>query len=82
MTHPYGYCPICGAMGISRERRLNGNDKCDDGHTYPSRDATPTRSNLSVRLAYQAARFQTDPAWGAKIRADAEQLDEIRRLGT
>lgn len=35
----YGPCPICGAAGVSRERRLNGNDKCANGHTYPSSGA-------------------------------------------
>lgn len=36
---PYGYCPRCGAPGIARERRIDGNDQCSNGHTYPSRDA-------------------------------------------
>jgi len=35
----YGYCPVCGAVGVTRERRLNGNDKCENGHVYPSKDA-------------------------------------------
>lgn len=35
----YGYCPQCGAPGITRERRINGNDKCGNGHIYPSIDA-------------------------------------------
>jgi len=35
----YGYCPKCGAKGVSREKRMNGNDKCENGHTYPSKDA-------------------------------------------
>jgi hypothetical protein len=35
----YGYCSRCGASGVSRERRPNGNDKCANGHTYPSKDA-------------------------------------------
>ena len=38
--NPYGYCPICGSPGKSRERRPNGNDKCHNGHTYPSHNAT------------------------------------------
>jgi len=38
---PYGYCPKCGAPGVQRERRLNGNDKCTKGHVYPSKDALP-----------------------------------------
>jgi hypothetical protein len=36
----YGYCPTCGAKGVMRERRPNGNDKCANGHTYPSSKAT------------------------------------------
>lgn len=35
----YGYCPICGAECLRRERRLNGNDTCKNGHVYPSREA-------------------------------------------
>lgn len=33
----YGYCPQCGSPGVSRERRINGNDQCGNGHVYPSR---------------------------------------------
>lgn len=36
---PYGYCPICGGIGVKRERRLGGNDICVAGHTYPSAEA-------------------------------------------
>jgi hypothetical protein len=36
---PYGYCPRCGGLGRSRERRPNGNDRCENGHEYPSKDA-------------------------------------------
>ena len=36
---PYGLCPHCGASGISRERRINGNDKCPNGHVYPSNNS-------------------------------------------
>lgn len=35
----YGYCPTCGAPGVERERRLNGNDTCTNGHVYPSAKA-------------------------------------------
>ena len=38
----YGYCPKCGSAGISRERRVNGNDKCAKGHTYPSSQSLKT----------------------------------------
>src|SRR5690606_8674226 len=43
----YGYCPICGRPGISRERRPNGNDRCEASHVYPSRDAVekPTQQS-------------------------------------
>ena len=36
----YGYCPECGEKGVMRERRPDGNDKCANGHTYPSCKAT------------------------------------------
>jgi hypothetical protein len=36
----YGYCPECGAKGVMRERRPDGNDKCANGHTYQSCKAT------------------------------------------
>ena len=35
----YGFCPRCGAPGQQRERRINGNDTCQNGHVYPSKDA-------------------------------------------
>lgn len=34
----YGFCPICGERGISRERRMGGNDTCENGHVYPSKE--------------------------------------------
>lgn len=37
----YGFCPKCGEPGVTRERRLGGNDQCKAGHTYPSAAATP-----------------------------------------
>lgn len=30
------HCPACGAPMKTRERRPNGNDTCEGGHTYPS----------------------------------------------
>lgn len=38
-SSPYGYCPVCGASGKMRERRMDGNDTCTNGHTYPSKNA-------------------------------------------
>ena len=36
MNNAYGYCPRCGGLGMSRECRLNGNDCCENGRSYPS----------------------------------------------
>ena len=33
---PYGFCPQCGSPGSTRERRPNGNDRCFNGHIYPT----------------------------------------------
>ena len=38
----YGYCPTCGAKGVSRERHPDGSDICASGHTYKSKDALAT----------------------------------------
>lgn len=51
-TNVYGYCPICGMPGILRERRLNGNDKCQNGHTYPSKDAVYCKQNIKQQIKY------------------------------
>jgi len=39
---PYGFCPVCGGLGVSRESRLRGNDSCVNGHTYPSSSSVRT----------------------------------------
>ena len=33
----YGKCPYCDSAVVERERRPYGNDKCENGHIYPSR---------------------------------------------
>ena len=33
---PYGFCPQCGAPGVAREKRPNGDDVCENGHHYAS----------------------------------------------
>jgi hypothetical protein len=38
-----GFCPICGAPGRSREKRPNGDDLCEAGHSYPSSSALPAK---------------------------------------
>ena len=63
----YGFCPICGAPGVFRERRLNGNDSCERGHDYPSSTALTaprtsgpldqfTDAELAAELAKRGAR--------------------------
>lgn len=32
----YGFCPHCKAVVVSREKRPYGNDRCQNGHIYPS----------------------------------------------
>jgi hypothetical protein len=44
---PYGFCPACGAPGVNRERRPDGNDECHNGHTYPSRNALTEVTNAA-----------------------------------
>ena len=34
--------PSAPPPGKKRERRANGDDRCENGHTYPSRDAKKT----------------------------------------
>jgi hypothetical protein len=38
-TNVYGFCPECNAPGKARERRINGNDICENNHSYPSANA-------------------------------------------
>jgi len=54
-TPSYGYCPYCGLRGISRERRPNGNDVCENNHTYPSAKAeqhyAPAAETVAVPIS-------------------------------
>ncbi len=52
---PYGYCPHCQKPGISRERRLNGNDTCESGHVYPS-----SASKTSVAMQHRRGMINDD----------------------
>lgn len=65
---PYGNCPICGAPGAMRERRLNGNDRCAKGHEYPSSSA--------VKLTQDP----TEPVSPPVPDADSELLDRLELL--
>jgi hypothetical protein len=50
----YGFCPECGANGAIRERRMDGNDKCANGHTYPSKSALTEKIKTAVTEAQKA----------------------------
>lgn len=77
----YGYCPQCGSIGVERERRLNGNDICINGHSYPSANAlanySPTILALLSRLD-GAAKQGLDLSPGDELCRDAAVV--IRQL--
>ena len=45
----YGKCPKCGNNGVMRGRRPDGNDQCEDGHTYKSSDAIKDQERFELR---------------------------------
>jgi hypothetical protein len=70
----YGYCPQCGAKGVMRERRPNGNDKCANGHTYPSSTSTsPQRTWVGLT---DEERIEIDHL--ALSRVQAVQMTEAK----
>lgn len=73
--HVYGYCPYCGEPGKTRERRPNGNDKCVNGHVYPSKNALPIKPHESVLQPVPS--IQTLPTFGVLVvQLDPSDLDE------
>ena len=80
---PYGYCPKCGAPGRTRERRPNGNDLCENGHLYPSRQA---RSHLPSMTAISDKAVQEALDWfepdefddPARINGDRKHLSVLK----
>jgi hypothetical protein len=61
----YGHCPICGAKGVTRERRPDGDDRCANGHTYKSMHATtpPAAQPAPVQepVAKDNSNYRLDP---------------------
>lgn len=45
----YGYCPVCGAAGVARERRIHGDDICARGHHYFSSSALTDARDAAER---------------------------------
>jgi len=64
---PYGYCPVCGGKGVSRDRAYrDGNTRCVNGHEYASEKSLKTAeefkdSGLSTTSGEQGG-FVTEPA--------------------
>ena len=61
----YGYCPICNAKGLSRERHPNGSDVCTNGHIYESKyalTAPPQRTWVGLTDEHKEGLiYMTDP---------------------
>jgi len=72
----YGYCPECGAKGVMRERRPDGNDKCAKGHTYPSSKATTPPQRTWVGLTDEEIDKWT-PEIHSVIRGIEAKLKEL-----
>ena len=74
MSDTYGYCPECGAPGVTRERRPDGNDRCANGHTYPSRAA------LSQPQAAQPADTLELDLLRTDFKRECDDTDSILRM--
>jgi len=82
---PYGYCPVCGASGVSRERRPNGFDVCEVGHRYLSSaaKAKPPKPNKFKAKREQVGELNFDSKREAKrwlVLKQREHRGEITNL--
>ena len=66
-TKGYGVCPRCGAPGVSRERRIDGNDMCSNRHTYPSKEAIEMSRSDTVDKAYMEAINRGDEEMAQRL---------------
>lgn len=83
---PYGYCPTCGAIGLYRERRPDGDDVCANGHTYKSSSAlksphqpppVPVELPLADKDAIALARVSAAFLLGMGCTTSAEAISEV-----
>lgn len=72
---PYGYCPECAAPGKLREKRPDGNDICEAGHSYASAKAVMAKPEPEVAATpkKETARFENTheglcPSCGTQMR--------------
>ena len=80
---PYGYCPKCGAPGRTRERRPNGNDLCENGHLYPSRQARnhlPTMTDISDKAVQEALENIRATIVSHEIAREGGGLDDLEKV--
>lgn len=79
---PYGYCPICGAKGEMRERRMGGNDTCGNGHNYKSSEAVQQAapSQGAGELISRAIQTLRSGPMSGKERHDVADLLEAAAL--
>ena len=91
---PYGFCPICGAPGVSRERCIDGNDHCARGHVYPSKSAAAAPSfgrpagHVGGSYEWWWAHFgqgtpyaPTRPSWTAQAQAKLAAMEQFIAQG-
>lgn len=62
-----GHCPTCGAKGVMREKRPNGNDKCANGHTYPSTKAKYDIDHIDLMMD-EFMRIKACPGASSEIK--------------
>jgi len=84
---PYGYCPICGAHGQTRERRPDGYDRCTCGHLYRSCEALPIppTPDECVYFRHYGVRHPTlvrrNEALAVSVPTVVQAEDRIHRIG-
>jgi Lar family restriction alleviation protein len=62
INDPYGYCPICGARGVMREKCLDGNDRCEKGHYYKSSSAKPPKHHEPFIRFFNSTKIEDGSA--------------------
>ena len=84
----YGYCPICNAKGLSRERHPDGSDVCTNGHIYESKYALTTppqrkpMTNDEIVAEYDKFKADKEAKDEPVRRRTHELLRRIRKLQT
>lgn len=72
MKAPFGYCPDCGEVGVSRDLH-NQQDGCKNGHLYPSGNAV---SITEMRRRERFKRLKAIRDRGTNERREKEPQEE------